>query len=220
MQFVNIRIEELRCNVMKKVAGNPLLKLAIPGGDRILSCEKIFSRLIFVLIIKACIVFCVYAQEEGPSVMQSLGTMKVIVPDMKTVGILCNPEKNEALLKKAQKGAAILQLNIVLIEVKSMSDYSTQYRSAISDHHLDFLWVPGMDDNILSAAGKEFLFKNAALDRIPLMVPTPDLAGEGALCALKVTDGKLEIYLNNKLAQFFQITIPEEYKEKVKYVGN
>ncbi len=162
----------------------------------------------------------VRAQDEGPSAMQAMSTMKIIVPQLKTVGVLCNSEKNDALLKKIQKGAAILQCTIVLIDIRSMSDYSSQYRSAVSKHQIDFLWVPAMDDNILGTFGKEFLFRNSVLDRVPLMVPSPDLAAAGGLCALKVSDGKLEIILNKKLSQFYQITIPEAYAEKVKYVAN
>ncbi len=184
--------------------------------------RKIFPDIV-LFIVMISIFFLhqqLQAQGEGASTTQAISVMKIFTPGLKTVGVLCNSEKNDVLLKKIQKSATILGVTVVLLNIKSMSDYSSQYRSAMAAQHLDFLWVPTMDDLILGAFGKEFLFRNTVLDKVPLMVPSSDLTAEGGLCNVQLKDGSLEIVLNKKLAQYYQVNVPEAYVEKVKYVAN
>ncbi len=167
-----------------------------------------------------CIIAEIQAQEGALTPMQQLMVMKEIKPATKVVGVLCNVEQNEAFIKRANRAASSLGLQIIFADVRQVKDISTQFRLLSSSHDMDFLWIINVDEIIMSPIGKEYLFKNSVLSRIPVSVPTRELVAEGGTFYAELEEGKIKLTVNQKIAQALQLTVPEQYKATVNYVAN
>ena len=167
-----------------------------------------------------CIIADLQAQEGALTPMQQLAVMKEIKPATKVVGVLCNVEQNEAFIKKANRAAASLGLQVIFADVKQVKDISTQFRLLASSHDMDFLWIINVDEVVMSNLGKEYLFKNSVLNRIPISVPTRELVAEGGTFYAELEEGKIKLTINQKVAQALQLMVPEQYKATVNYVAN
>jgi len=67
---------------------------------------------------------------------------------------------------------------------------------------------------------REFILKNSLLNKIPVAVPSVEMVKEGGLFTLESTGEELKIFVNDKIANALNLTIPENYKERVQYVAN
>ncbi|MCA9471342.1 MAG: ABC transporter substrate-binding protein [Nitrospirales bacterium] len=162
--------------------------------------------------------------------MQSL---QEVLPTVKRVGVLYNPEKTGRIVRAALPQAEALGVELVSREVSSEKDVPNSLRAIVQ--HIDALWlVP--DSTVLTADSFNFLLKTTLDANIPVMGFSPDLVSKGALLsthfsyedvgkqaaqlAMKIAHGRrvktgilyppepLRLAINLKTAHFLKITVP------------
>ncbi len=161
--------------------------------------------------------FVSFSQKATP--LQYLYMMKSFKPQMQKVGILCEMSKYPGLLDKLQRAGFSAGVKIVVSDVKELKDISQRFGELVKNG-VDFIWI--IDENDISAhkIAREYILKSALLSSIPVAVPNVEIVKEGGLFSLEVLGEELKIYVNNKVANALQISIPENYKERVQYVAN
>ncbi|MCS7228584.1 MAG: ABC transporter substrate binding protein [Candidatus Kryptonium sp.] len=158
-----------------------------------------------------------FSQKATP--LQYLYTMKLFKPDIQKVGLICQLNKHQGLVERLQRSAYSVGVKIVIADVKELKDVSQQFGDLIKNG-VDFIWI--LDDDDLSAhpVAREFILKNALLNKVPVVVPNPEFVKEGGLFSLEVIGEEVKIHFNNRVANALKIIVPENYKERVQYVVN
>ncbi len=161
--------------------------------------------------------FVAFSQRATP--LQYLYMMKLFKPKTQKVGILCELSKNQGLVDKLQKAGFSAGVKILIGDVKELKDVSQRFGELVKNG-VDFLWIINEKDISTNQIAREYIFKNALLNSIPVAVPSVELVEEGGLFSLETSRDEITIYVNNKVVNALKLSIPENYKERVNYVVN
>ena len=164
--------------------------------------------------------------------MQSL---QDVLPTVKRVGVLYNPDKTGRIVNAALPHAQSLGVELVSRKVLSERDVPNSLRAIVNQ--IDALWlVP--DSTVLTADSFNFLLKTTLDANIPVIGFSPDLVSKGALLSIhfnyedvgkqvaqlasRILHGKgfkmgvihspepLRLAINLKTANFLGITVPPD----------
>ncbi|CUU09841.1 putative ABC transport system substrate-binding protein [Candidatus Kryptobacter tengchongensis] len=172
------------------------------------------KRIILFLIFFQSMVF---AQRATP--LQYLYMMKSLKPEVQKIGVLCDLGKYQGLIEKLQRSAYSVGVKIIVADVKELKDVSQRFGDLVKNG-VDFIWIFDESDVSAHPIAREFIIKNAILSKIPVAVPNAEFVKEGGLFSLEISGDDVKVYVNNKVANALQITVPENYKERVQYVVN
>jgi ABC-type uncharacterized transport system substrate-binding protein len=171
-------------------------------------------KILFLLVLFH---FVAFSQRATP--LQYLFMMKSFKPDMQKVGLLCDLSKNQGLVEKLQKAGFSAGVKIVVGDVKELKDIAQRFNEIVKGG-VDFLWIFDSQDVSAHPIAREYILKNSLLNKIPVAVPSVEMVKEGGLFTLESTGEELKIFVNDKIANALNLTIPENYKERVQYVAN
>ncbi len=172
-------------------------------------------RKIFYLLV----LFHFVAFSQKATSLQYLYMMKSFKPDMQRVGLLCDLTKYPGLVEKLQKAAFSVGVKIVVGDTRELKDIAQRFNEVVKSG-VDFLWIFDVQDVSAHPIAREYIFKNSLLNKIPVAVPSVEMVKEGGLFALESTGEDLKIFVNDKIANALNLTIPENYRERVQYVAN
>ncbi len=172
------------------------------------------KKAIFLLVFFQSFVF---AQKATP--LQYLYMMKSFKPEIQKVGVICDLSKNQGIVEKLQRPAFSIGVKIIVVDVKELKDISRGFEE-LTKNGVDFIWIFNDEDVAAHPIAREYIFKSALLKRIPVVVSNLEFVKEGALFSLEVLGEEVRVYVNNKVANALQLTVPENYRERIQYVAN
>lgn len=126
-------------------------------------------------------------------------TLKAVVPFVKKVGVLYNPQETEAVVRPAAKVAAGVGLELIGIPVSSaekLQDSLERHRKQI-----DALWSVADSTVFSSDRSIEFLLRRTLEYRIPFMGLSPAFVKAGALLGLAVNYADVGAQCGEQAAQ-------------------
>lgn len=111
-------------------------------------------------------------------------TLKAVVPSIKKVGVLYNPQETGEVVRPAAKGAAEVGLELIA----SPLDSSEKLQDALENlqRRVDALWSVADSTVFASDRSIEFLLRQTLQHKIPFMGLSPAFVKAGALLALSV----------------------------------
>ncbi len=166
---------------------SPDLILAI-GLDSILNIESKFPN--------TPIVYCMIMNPENYSfsnrsniygvklkvpIKDQIETLRLVMPDMKRLGVLYNPENTEKIIKESRK--IFNQFDIDLESTIARSEKSVPYAFRKIINKIDALWlIP--DETVVTNHSFKFFVLSAFANNLPLIAHSEKLVQAGALVAL------------------------------------
>ena len=182
--------------------------------------RKTFCRLLVVcstLLIALLVASNAMAQSK-PSFGQQIAVMKILQPDLKIIGVIGSglPEKEIQDITRAGLAQGI---RIVVGLPQEPRDISMIYKRMISENKIQILWIPNVSDDMVMGVGFEYLRSNTVLDKIGLCIPSPTLLSSGAYCCVQMENGKVTVYVNQKIASLLGARIPADESSSVTYVS-
>ena len=166
---------------------------------------------------------------------RQLAAIRSVLPSLKRIGVLYDPEKSANIVDEARQQAKVLGLEIVARLVRSEKDVPTTLRALVQE--IEALWlIP--DSTVLSEASLSFIMTTALDSNVPVIGFSSELVRSGALVGLsvnyedvgrqagalakKIVSGqpvpssaalppeRLRLALNHKTAMFLKILIPAD----------
>lgn len=114
---------------------------------------------------------------------RQFSTMRAVLPNLKQIGVLYDPEKTKALIEDARRVAKGLGLTLVERQVGSEKDLPAALRSIAAK--IDALWlIP--DSTILTEESLRFVLTTALDHNIPVIGFSSEFVRNGALIGLSV----------------------------------
>jgi ABC-type uncharacterized transport system substrate-binding protein len=170
---------------------------------------------------------------------RQFATMHKILPNVKRVGVLYDPEKTGALVDEAHRATRALGVEIVARQVRSEKEVPTTLRAIMPQ--IEALWlIP--DSTVLTEDSLRFILGTALDANVPVIGFSSELVRSGALLGLsvnyedvgrqagllarKILDNRatptsaavaperVRLALNLKTAKFLGITIPPEVVDR------
>ena len=161
--------------------------------------------------------------------------LRSIVPSVRRVGVIYNPQETESVVQQARKTAKEMGLELVSIAINSEEKVPEALRTV--DKSIDALWSVA-DSTTFSSGSLEFILLHTLRNKIPFMGLSPAFVKAGALLALdadyqevgaqcgglatKILTGaspsslpvttpqKVTLYINLKTAETIGLKIPAE----------
>lgn len=113
---------------------------------------------------------------------------KEMVPGLKTLGVIYDPQKSEALVEEARIAAERMGLELIGIPVSSHKKVPEALRSMLGK--IDALWmVP--DDTVLTTDSFRFLLVTTFENKLPLLAISDIFVKVGALASIAPEPGKM-----------------------------
>ena len=173
------------------------------------------------------------------SIKRQLNSIRSILPKLKRVGVLYDPEKTADLVKKARHLAKSQGLEILALPVFSEKEVPKTLREALPD--IEALWlVP--DSTVLTQDSLDFLLSTTLEANIPVIGFSSGLVRSGAMVGLyakyedvgrqaarlaaRILGGKripastvlplehVRLAINTKVADFLDISIPPRLRRE------
>lgn len=168
--------------------------------------------------------------------------LKDLIPGMRSIGVLYNPNENRLLVLSAREAAAAQGLSLVDLQVFSPREIAREMKSLIGN--IDAFWFI-RDPTIISEESFQYVLKTTIDHRIPIFTFSSLMVERGALLSFSpnylsvgITAGKLvreilrgkplseidppypegEIAVNLATANTLGIRVPAEVQEKIKSV--
>lgn len=107
--------------------------------------------------------------------------LRSIVPFVRKVGVIYNPQETESVVQEARKAAKEMGLELVSIAINREEKVPEALRAL--DKSVDALWSVA-DSTIFSSGSMEFILLHTLRNRIPFMGLSPAFVKAGALIAL------------------------------------
>jgi putative tryptophan/tyrosine transport system substrate-binding protein len=106
---------------------------------------------------------------------------KTVVPNLKTIGVIYDPEKSETLITEASQAAENLGLELVKVPVSSSKKVPKALRSMLGK--IDALWmVP--DDTVLTTQSFRFFLVTSFEKKLPFLAISDIFVKVGALATI------------------------------------
>jgi putative tryptophan/tyrosine transport system substrate-binding protein len=166
---------------------------------------------------------------------RQLKVMRALLPSLRRIGMLYDPDKTTPKLKEAESSAAIHEFTLQGFAVGNEKEIPQQLRMLLSKS--DALWlVP--DSTVLTDESIRFILESSVAKQVPVIGFSPEFTRLGALLSLSVDYGeagreagllakrilngdqplplkpvpvqRIKITVNQKTARYLGITIPKE----------
>lgn len=175
---------------------------------------------IFVLVTMA-VLSKPEALGSNPTPLQSLYTMKGLVPQAQTIGIMWNDQRVNTgdLLPKIDRASAAIGVKVVVENIREMTDMSQKFRDLTANYHIQVLWIVQSDEVLGSPLGKDFLIKNSTVNGIALFAPNTDWVSAGACAALLSDGGTVKLFVNQKTITALGIKVPEKFIPNTQFLA-
>ncbi|MBT3606078.1 MAG: ABC transporter substrate-binding protein [Candidatus Latescibacteria bacterium] len=106
---------------------------------------------------------------------------KMVVPDLKTIGVIYDPEKSKTLITEASQAAENLDLELIKVPVSSSQKVPKALRSMLGK--IDALWmVP--DDTVLTTQSFRFFLVTSFEKNLPFLAISDIFVKVGALATI------------------------------------
>lgn len=157
--------------------------------------------------------------QDDITAMQRLFLMKEVMPGLETVGIIWNEKAVNAadMMAKIERASASTGIKVVIANVESLKDLGGELKNLIGFHKVQVVWVIGDDAVLGGSVARDFLIKNTAMSRTPLLAPAGDWVDAGACMAMRKVDGKTKLYVNSKTAAAVGISVPDAMMAKTDF---
>ena len=155
--------------------------------------------------------------QEKVTYGQNMYLMKSLLPSLKNIGVIAST-LTQADIQSLGRAAAALGIKVSIAEVTEIRDVASMYKRLVNDYHVDIIWIPDKNDQLLLGIGFEYLRENTVVDRIGLFVPSKKFVTKGALCSLERDNGQLTVYFNQRVASVDGIKTPAQQDNSVTYV--
>ncbi len=140
--------------------------------------------------------------------------LRSIVPSVKKVGVIYNPQETESVIQQAAKMAKEMGLDLVSIPITSEEEVPKALRTL--DGNVDALWSVA-DSTVFSSGSTEFILLHTLRNRIPFMGLSPAFVKAGALMALAADYQEVGVQCGEHAVRIFlgdhpsslPITIPQ-----------
>lgn len=206
------------------------------------------------------IVFCIvmYPEEYGllnqrniygvsviTSAQQQLSMLKRVAPQVKKIGVIYNPQKNQRIIDEAQAVAKQLGLQIVALQANTKAQVSEAIRE-LEGGKIDAFWML-LDPLVSNKVVFQVLLLFTFTEKLPLLVPVPAFVKVGGLLSLnadyramgrqagrianRIVKGtvsagdigmqfpdEVELAINVKTAKAIGIAIPESVLKEAVYI--
>ncbi len=184
-------------------------------NGRIICCRL---SLVFSAFLSTLLVASDAAAQLKPTFIQQIYIMKLLQPNLKIIGVLGSDltEKEIQDIKRAGLGQGI---QIVFGLPKDPREISSIYKNMVAEMKVQTVWIPEANDGMMMGVGFEYLRTNTLLDKIGLCIPNPDLLSSGAFCSVQIENGKVTVYVNQKIAALLGARIPTDETSSVTYVS-
>lgn len=110
-----------------------------------------------------------------------LEILKRIIPSVKHIGLVYNPDKTKDFINKAKDSASQLGLNIIAIEAKSLAEANNSITAL--EGKIDVFWII-IDAVVANPTVFKKLLMMSFNSGIALMAPTETFVRDGALLAV------------------------------------
>lgn len=124
----------------------------------------------------------IYGVSINIPIAQQFKTLKKILPKVKRVGVIYNPEKNKGKLDEARQIALEQGLELLMFEAHSYKDIPNVLRNMLPS--IDVLWL-AMDDAILNRLTIKHIILSSTRQKVPIMGFSHRFIKHGVLFALK-----------------------------------
>ena len=168
-------------------------------------------------------------------VERQLNTIRAVLPSLKRLGVLYDPEKTGGLVEEARRQTRAMGLELIARQVRTEKDVPSTLRMLLLQ--VDALWlIP--DSTVVTEAALKFVLGTALDSNVPVIGFSSELVRSGALVGLSVSyedvgrqagalarkmlndqykplsptvpPDRLRLALNLKTARYLGITIPPE----------
>jgi len=118
---------------------------------------------------------------------KQLATLRQVLPHARKIGMLFDPDKSGAFVRKAQNAAATMGIELQAKRVQSSKDAAAALESMKGK--IDVFWMLP-DTTIVNSGTIDLLLLSAIEDRIPVLTFAEKYAEKGALLSLEVDAGE------------------------------
>ncbi len=157
------------------------------------------------------LIFCINLQAEL-TLAQRFYAIKMVLPGIKKVGIICDVSKNQKVLAQIGALAAQYQLEVALGPASSMQEVSRAF-TALTAQKVNLIWV-FPDEVLKNNVVRRYILEKAILAKIPIYGCDVNYVKEGALFWVEDKGGEALVHLNMRTAAVLGLTIPDEVKAK------
>ena len=117
-------------------------------------------------------------------VERQLNTIRTVLPSLKRLGVLYDPEKTGGLIEEARRQAKAMGLEIIARQVRTEKDVPSMLRMLLL--RIDALWlIP--DSTVVTEAALKFVLDTALDSKLPIIGFSSELVRSGALLGLSVS---------------------------------
>jgi ABC-type uncharacterized transport system substrate-binding protein len=149
---------------------------------------------------------------------QYMYLLKSLKPALKNIGVMASTLTTEEI-ESLGRAATGLGIKVTVAKVTDARDIAGLYKTLVSEHRAEVIWIPDAADKLLLGVGFEYLRENTILDRVGLCVPARELVSDGALCSFKHDNQKFIVYVNRRVAQVVGINLPTNQNQDIAYVA-
>lgn len=123
---------------------------------------------------------------------------KTVVPNLKTIGVIYDPEKSETLITEASQAAENLGLELIKVPVSSSKKVPKALRSMLGK--IDALWmVP--DDTVLTTQSFRFFLVTSFEKKLPFLAISDIFVKVGALATIAPDPNEMGLQLGQLVSQ-------------------
>jgi putative tryptophan/tyrosine transport system substrate-binding protein len=112
---------------------------------------------------------------------EQLRTLRRVLPGASRCGVLYDPGRSAAIIEQARSGAARVGIELVTETVRRPEDVPGAYRRLAA--RIDALWIVP-DSTVVSQESFEFIIRQSAERRLPVMVFSDSMVKAGALLGI------------------------------------
>ena len=171
----------------------------------------------------------------GIPVKNQIAAFRSVNPRGVRIGVLFNPENSGRQVEEAEKGAALLRVEIVPRPVATVAEIPPALRALLAGDTVDAVWMPA-DPLLLGDETRRFVLAEATKAGKPVYAFSASVVAEGALVSngpdfasigqqagelvnrlaagdkskIEITVPRAELVINNRIAGKLKIQIPPE----------
>jgi len=148
---------------------------------------------------------------------QQIAVMKTLKPGVVTVAVFSSTIDEKGIESWTRAGMS-LGVKVVVAKPKAMADIAGLYRSVVKEKSAQMILIPDASDELMTGVGFEYLRETVLADQVGILAPQEAMVSNGALCFVTTENGKLKVFVNQRIAQVIGANVPSEPGASVTYV--
>jgi ABC-type uncharacterized transport system substrate-binding protein len=164
------------------------------------------------------IIICCYSNnafaQSGVTLGQQIAVLKALKPNLEVIGVISGniSEKDVSSLTRAAMQQGI---KLFVAQPTNPREIPELYKKLVKEKKAQIILLPNSDDQMVLKLGYDYLKENTVLDKIGMCVPDQTLLSQGALCYFCKENGKLTVYLNQRVSVFVGIDVPKKEENSI-----